>query len=77
MEPFGNGAMVLIAEAAPQAMGHKPGLPCLFCDALDIRSCLHMPSAIGIPVQYFCLEKPMDGGAWWAAVHGVPRVGHD
>ena len=21
--------------------------------------------------------KPMDGGAWWAAVHGVTRVGHD
>ena len=23
------------------------------------------------------LENPMDGGAWWAAVHGVARVGHD
>ena len=22
-------------------------------------------------LQYFCLENPMDGGAWWAAVHGV------
>ena len=25
----------------------------------------------GIPLQYSCLENPMDGGAWWAAVHGV------
>ena len=25
----------------------------------------------GIPLQYFCLENPMDGGAWKAAVHGV------
>ena len=25
----------------------------------------------GIPVQYSCLENPMDGGAWKAAVHGV------
>ena len=25
----------------------------------------------GSPLQYSCLEKPMDGGAWWAAVHGV------
>ena len=25
----------------------------------------------GTPVQYPCLENPMDGGAWWAAVHGV------
>ena len=23
------------------------------------------------PLQYSCLETPMDGGAWWAAVHGV------
>ena len=27
----------------------------------------------GIPLQYCCLENPMDGGAWWAAVHGVPK----
>ena len=25
----------------------------------------------GTPLQYFCLENPMDGGAWKAAVHGV------
>ena len=25
------------------------------------------------PLQYFCLENPMDGGAWWAAVHGVTK----
>ena len=25
------------------------------------------------PLQYSCLESPMDGGAWWAAVHGVAR----
>ena len=23
-----------------------------------------------LPLQYSCLENPMDGGAWWAAVHG-------
>ena len=27
----------------------------------------------GTPLQYSCLEGPMDGGAWWAAVHGVAR----
>ena len=31
----------------------------------------------GTPLQYSCLENPMDGGAWWAAVHGVARVRHD
>ena len=25
----------------------------------------------GSPLQYSCLEKPMDRGAWWAIVHGV------
>ena len=27
----------------------------------------------GNPLQYSCLENPMDGGAWWAAVCGVAQ----
>ena len=27
----------------------------------------------GTPLQYFYLENPMDGGAWWAAVHEVAK----
>ena len=27
----------------------------------------------GNPLQYSCLENPMDRGAWWAAVHGVTK----
>ena len=27
----------------------------------------------GTPLQYSCLENPMDEGAWWAAVHGVAK----
>ena len=27
----------------------------------------------GTPLQDSCLENPMDGGAWWAAVHGVAK----
>ena len=27
----------------------------------------------GTPLQYSCLENPMAGGAWWAAVHGVTK----
>ena len=30
----------------------------------------------GNPLQYSCLVNPMDGGAWWATVHGR-RVGHN
>ena len=38
-----------------------------FC--LDI--CPGIGEGNGTPLQYFCLENPMDGGAWKAAVHGV------
>ena len=27
----------------------------------------------GNPLQYSCLENPMDRGAWWAIVHGVTK----
>ena len=27
----------------------------------------------GTPLQSSCLENPMDGGAWWAAIHGVAK----
>ena len=30
-----------------------------------------MEKAMAPQLQYSCLEYPMDGGAWWAAVHGV------
>ena len=29
--------------------------------------------SFGTPLQYYCLENPMDGGAWWAAVHGLAK----
>ena len=29
--------------------------------------------AMAPPLQYSCLENPMDGGAWWAAVNGVEK----
>ena len=27
----------------------------------------------GNPLQYSCLENPMDGGAWWSTVHGAAK----
>ena len=29
------------------------------------------------PLQYSCLENPMDRGVWQATVHGIARVGHN
>ena len=42
---------------------------------VQYKRCLRNYQAIeevnGTPLQYSCLETLMDGGAWWAAVHGV------
>ena len=35
--------------------------------------CLTFREDNGTPLQYSCLENPMDGGAWWAAVYGVAQ----
>ena len=43
----------------------------------SIFNCLRNLEGNGTPLQYSCLENPMDGGAWRAAVHGVVRVEHD
>ena len=32
-----------------------------------------LEKAMAPQLQYSCLENPMDGGAWWAAVHGVAK----
>ena len=37
---------------------------------LDI---LYEPGGHVNPLQYSCLENPMDRGAWWATVHGVAK----
>ena len=38
-----------------------------------LRSSLAYGEGNGAPLQYSCLETPMDGGAWWAAAHGVTK----
>ena len=45
---------------------------------MDLITGLGRSSGIenGNPLQYSCLENPMNKGAWWAIVHGV-TVRHD
>ena len=41
---------------------------------LELLSCMVvLGEGNGTPLQYSCLENPMDRGAWWAAVHGVVK----
>ena len=50
----------------------------------DVRGVGWLPGSGGAPggghsnpLQCSCLKNPVDGGAWWAAVHGSQRVGHN
>ena len=59
--------------------GNKPAAPALEGEVLITvlpgkSHCYYSyccPS--GTPLQYSCLENPVDRGAWWAAVHGVAK----
>ena len=52
-------------------------LPVLFSRSFLITYLIYGSVYVGegnsTPLQYSCLENPMDGGAWWAAVHGVDK----
>ena len=57
-----------------------PVIKNLPADAEDVRNSDLIPGSgrsagggHGNPLQYSCLEKPMDRGAWWAAVHRVTK----
>ena len=41
------------------------------CNVEDLGSIPGMGRSPGNPVQYSCLENPMNRGAWWATVHGI------
>ena len=47
------------------------------CNAGDLGSIPELGRTLGEgngnPLQYSCLENPMDRGAWWATVHGVAK----
>ena len=73
------------AAAAPHPQRPSPFILHLFAPCVGGTSQSGMPADFlnillstgregdGTPLQYSCLENPMDGGAWWAAVHGVTK----
>ena len=50
---------------------------CVAADSCDSFICIIIFHCIGegngTPLQCSCLENPMDGGSWWATVHGVAK----
>ena len=43
----------------------------------NIQPMPYLREGNGTPLQYSCLENPMEGAAWWAAVMGLLGVGHE
>ena len=54
----------LLVGSLPAKLPGKPKLNVYYIN-------LQCRESNGTPLWYSCLENPMDGGAWWAAVHGV------
>ena len=56
-------------------------LPVIVEDARDTGLIPELGRSPGVgdvtPLQYSCLENPIDRGAWWAMDYRVQRVGHD
>ena len=61
MKCFPGGSLIKILHPIVGDTGSVPGLG---------RS---PGDGNGSPLQYSCLENPMDKGAWWATVHGVTK----
>ena len=66
----------LMIQVSPSSVGKEST-----CNAGDLGS---IPGSgrcpaegNGYPLQYSCLENPMDRGTWWATVHGAARVEHN
>ena len=60
----------------PRWLGGKVCLPVQETQESWVRSLGQgepLEEEIGNPLQYSCLENPMDGGAGWAVVHGVTK----
>ena len=61
---------------SPEWRNLENGTPLILCK-FNLRSSLVVEwisgEGNGTPLQYSCLENPIDGGAWWASVHGVAK----
>ena len=75
MIPFCNSLEII--KMASQVVLVVKNLP---ANAGDTRDVGFIPGSArspgrgnGNPLQYSCLENPMDRGAWWATVHGVAK----
>ena len=64
--PLHADSIMKCIETQNHHVGHQELAQCC-------RSVILQGEGNGIPLQYSCLENPMDGGVWWAAAHGVAK----
>ena len=79
-ERLGSMAQVKISWLFHHHLNHQGPRNGLSWFGPDCLLCLHLErpqdyhgEGNGTPLQYSCLENLMDGGAWWATVHGVAK----
>ena len=70
---------VFLDSLDPHAHGNDTNVLYLHCISINILVVILYYSFVrfgennGTPLQYSCLKNLMDGGAWWAVVHGVAK----
>ena len=70
---LGGGRRERSGYRTPKDPSHSLPVAFICCFHDSISYSLYFREGSGTPLQYSCLENPMDGGAWWAAVHGVAK----
>ena len=71
--PFSCLYQYMFVEGLPWWLSSKESA----CNAGSVPGLGRSPGGgHGNALQYSCLENPMDRGAWWATVHGVPKRHH-
>ena len=77
LHQFSSSASLFVSNfVVVQLLSHvckTPGFPVLNYLLEFAQTHVHYREGNGTPLQYSCLENPMDRGAWWAAVHGVTK----
>ena len=76
--PSSGSVQLVLIIPLPPSLGFPGGSDgkesaCNAGDPGSILSSRRSGEGKGNPLQYSYLENPMDGGAWWATVHGVPQ----
>ena len=67
---MGSSAFFKVVGRIHKAMTQSTHLICQYI-IYQVLSSIRNPPSHDTPLQHSCLENAMDGGAWWAALHGV------